>query len=157
MRWVLLWVGFCNSGWGLEPFEQPSYNEPNISWPGRFVCTQQGEVVQTLAVVPDVISIVDAETAEPIPTEEVRYGQRVAIVIIPAPPPMTTPRALEVVGPAAFGYPEVEYRPLGYYREPTPIPPSWGAQQKFTTSEEVFHSSGVMPAYFVLDFQIIVA
>nr|KAG5703046.1 hypothetical protein BaRGS_016207 [Batillaria attramentaria] len=71
----------------------------------------------------DIISIVDAETAEPIPTEEVRYGQRVAVVILPAPPPMATPRALEVVGPVPFGYPEVRYVPLGGYREPEPLAP----------------------------------
>jgi DUF917 family protein len=31
---------------------------------------------------------------------------------IPAPEMLKTPEALDVVGPAAFGYPEVEYVPL---------------------------------------------
>nr|KAG5688621.1 hypothetical protein BaRGS_033437 [Batillaria attramentaria] len=84
---------------------------------------QKGVSVETLAVVPDIITIVDAETAEPIPTEEVRYGQRVAVVVLPVPPPMATPRALEVVGPVPFGYPEVRYVPLGGYREPEPLAP----------------------------------
>ena len=88
-----------------------------------FLWLQKGVCQETLAVVPDIISIMDAETAEPIPTEEVRYGQRVAVVILPAPPPMTTPRALQVVGPVPFGYPEVQYTPLGlsliHISEPT--------------------------------------
>ena len=65
-----------------------------------------------LCSVPDLICIVDAETAEPITTEMLRYGLRVAVIGIPAPHLIATPEALEVVGPAAFGYPEVEYQPL---------------------------------------------
>jgi DUF917 family protein len=41
-----------------------------------------------------------------------RYGLRVAVLGIPAPRLIATPEALEVVGPAAFGYPEIAYRPL---------------------------------------------
>jgi len=65
-----------------------------------------------LCSVPDLICIVDAETAEPITTEMLRYGLRVAVIGIPAPPLIATPEALDVVGPAAFGYPDVAYRPL---------------------------------------------
>lgn len=65
-----------------------------------------------LCSVPDLICIVDAETAEPISTESLRYGLRVAVVGIPAPHLIATPEALEVVGPAAFGYPDVEFQPL---------------------------------------------
>lgn len=71
--------------------------------------TPDGEI---LAVVPDLISLVDADTAEPISTEIVRYGMRVVVVGIPAPAMLKTPEALDVVGPAAFGYPEVSYVPL---------------------------------------------
>ena len=73
------------------------------------VRTEDGSVICS---VPDLICIVDAETAEPITTEVLRYGLRVAVLGIPAPGMIATPKALEVVGPAAFGYPEVEYRPL---------------------------------------------
>lgn len=69
----------------------------------------QGTVISS---VPDLICIVDAETAEPITTEMLRYGLRVAVIGIPAPHLISTPEALEVVGPAAFGYPDVEYVPL---------------------------------------------
>jgi DUF917 family protein len=70
------------------------------------------EAGAVLCSVPDLICIVDAETAEPISTETLRYGLRVAVIGIPAPHLIATPEALEVVGPAAFGYPDVEYRPL---------------------------------------------
>ena len=65
-----------------------------------------------LAVVPDLICLVDADSAEPITTEIVRYGLRVVVLGIPAPPQLRTPEALVFVGPAAFGYPDVPYSPL---------------------------------------------
>ena len=67
---------------------------------------------RVLAVVPDLICIVDEDTGEPIGTEAIRYGLRVAVLGIPAPVELKTPRALEVVGPAAFGYPHVPFVPM---------------------------------------------
>ena len=71
-----------------------------------------------LATVPDLICIVDVETAEPVTTELLRYGLRIAVLGIPAPGLLKTEKALRVIGPAAFGYPDVPYRPLaGRYGE----------------------------------------
>lgn len=67
---------------------------------------------QAIAVVPDLIAMVDLTTAEPITSEIVRYGLRAAILGIPAPALMKTERALAVVGPGAFGYTDVPYAPL---------------------------------------------
>ena len=63
-------------------------------------------------VVPDLIMNLEMETGEPITTEMLRYGQQLAVVGIPAHDLMKTPEALKVVGPKAFGYPELEYVPL---------------------------------------------
>ena len=63
------------------------------------------------ATAPDLVCLVDELTAEPVTTEVVRYGLRVAVLGIPAPPLLRTEQALAVVGPRAFGY-DVEYRPL---------------------------------------------
>jgi uncharacterized protein len=65
---------------------------------------------ELLAVVPDLICILAAETAEPITTEGLRYGQRVTVVSITPPEIMRTPEALDVFGPAAFGL-DASYRP----------------------------------------------
>jgi DUF917 family protein len=65
---------------------------------------------EALAVVPDLICVLDAESAEPITTEGMRYGQRVRVIAITPPPVMRTPQALRVFGPAAFGLPH-EYSP----------------------------------------------
>jgi DUF917 family protein len=56
-------------------------------------------------VVPDLICVLEASTAEPITTETLRYGQRVTVVGISTPPLMRTPEALDTFGPGAFGLP----------------------------------------------------
>ncbi len=56
------------------------------------------------AMVPDLVCIVDAENGRAIGTEEQRYGLRVTVIVLPAPGLLTTPVALESVGPRAFGY-----------------------------------------------------
>ncbi len=61
---------------------------------------------QVLCIVPDLIAVLDAATAEPITTEGLRYGQRVAVVGISAAPIMRSPEALAVFGPQAFGLPD---------------------------------------------------
>ncbi len=64
-----------------------------------------------LAIVPDLICLLDVDNATPVPTERLRYGQRVHILAIRAPEIMRTPAALRVFGPRAFGL-DHDYRPL---------------------------------------------
>jgi hypothetical protein len=67
-----------------------------------------GEIVAT---VPDLICIVTEDTGEPVSTEVLRYGTRVAVLGVPAAPQLKTHAALQVVGPRAFGY-DVDFAPL---------------------------------------------
>ncbi|MGH7322015.1 MAG: DUF917 domain-containing protein [Candidatus Rokuibacteriota bacterium] len=53
---------------------------------------------------PDLICVMDSVSGEAIGTETVRYGQRVSVIALPAPPVLLTPKGLEHVGPRAFGY-----------------------------------------------------
>ena len=66
---------------------------------------------QLLAIVPDLICVLDSETAEPITTEMLRYGQRVKVMGVSVPAIMRTAEALAVFGPAAFGLDE-PFRPI---------------------------------------------
>ncbi len=63
------------------------------------VARLDGEVRVT---VPDLVCILDQETAEPITTETLRYGQRVRVVAVSAAPALRTPEALKLFGPQAF-------------------------------------------------------
>lgn len=65
----------------------------------------------TAALVPDLICVLDSETADPITTEGLRYGQRVVVFGISTPESMRTPEALEIFGPGAFGLAE-EFVPV---------------------------------------------
>lgn len=56
------------------------------------------------ASVPDLITVVDAQTADAVATELVRYGQRVAVIAFPCNPIWRTDRGLHIAGPRAFGY-----------------------------------------------------
>jgi hypothetical protein len=67
---------------------------------------------EVLATVPDLVCLVDEDTAEPVTTDALRYGQRVRVLGVPAPELLTTDAALEVIGPGAFGY-DLDYLPLG--------------------------------------------
>jgi hypothetical protein len=60
------------------------------------------------AAVPDLIVVLAADTATPIPSEALRRGDRVAVLAAPAHDVWRTEPGLAVAGPGAFGY-DVEY------------------------------------------------
>lgn len=68
----------------------------------------EGKVVAT---VPDLITILDTETLQPLHADTLAYGQYVAVLGIPVPGLMRTPLALKYVGPRCFGY-DIDYQPL---------------------------------------------
>lgn len=70
----------------------------------------EGRVVVT---VPHLICLLDLVSGEAVGTETARYGQRVALVAFEAPELFTTPRALEFVGPRAFGHDLDVVNPFG--------------------------------------------
>lgn len=57
-------------------------------------------------IVPDLICMVDRETAEPVTTEGLKYGQRLKVIGVSAAPMMRTDKALACFGPHAFGLDE---------------------------------------------------
>jgi DUF917 family protein len=74
----------------------------------NLIALRAGRVV---AIVPDLICVVDSDKAEPITTEGLRYGQRVKVLGISTPAMMRTPAALRTFGPTAFGMSE-EFVPV---------------------------------------------
>lgn len=81
-------------------------NENLVAW-------RDGEIVAT---VPDLIIALDADTGEPITTEGLRYGFRVAVVGMPCDERWTTPAGLEITGPRAYGF-DFDYHPVSAYPE----------------------------------------
>ena len=74
----------------------------------NLVALEDGDV---MASVPDLITLVDSQTADAVATEVVRYGQRVAVIAFPCAPIWRTAAGIEIAGPRAFGY-DVDYVPV---------------------------------------------
>jgi hypothetical protein len=74
----------------------------------HLVAIQDGQIVVS---VPDLITVLDIETGEPITTEGLRYGFRVVVLGMPCTPKWRTTAGLALVGPRYFGY-EIDYVPV---------------------------------------------
>ncbi|KAF2728931.1 hydantoinase [Polyplosphaeria fusca] len=74
-----------------------------------------------LAIVPDLISVIDAQNGENIGTPEYRYGLLVIVVGITASERWTSPRGIEIGGPKAFGLDHLNYKPLGRFVKPVSV------------------------------------
>src|SRR3546814_18360774 len=66
----------------------------------NLVATSGGKI---LAMVPDIITVMDRDTADTITTEKLKYGQRIKVIAAAAPAMLRDERALSFVGPRAFG------------------------------------------------------
>jgi DUF917 family protein len=64
-----------------------------------------------VVTVPDLIATLDIDTGEPITTEGLRYGFRVAVIAMPCAPAWRTPAGLKLVGPKYFGY-DIDFVPV---------------------------------------------
>lgn len=66
---------------------------------------------RTVTIVPDLITILDRESAEPVTAEMLAYGQRVKVLSYSCDPVLRRPEALAVLGPRCFGFDE-DFRPM---------------------------------------------
>ena len=88
---------------------QPPQPPMHIDVKNEFLMARVGD--ERVATVPDLIVVLDLETALPINAERIRYGQRVAVLGIGAPAFYRRPEALAVVAPRAFGF-DVPFVPI---------------------------------------------
>ena len=100
--------GFAKGMLKLAAFGNPNDKMDIVFQNENLVAWHNGEVVCT---VPDLICMVSLEDGEPIGTELLRYGLRVAVLGMPAPRELKSDRALNIVGPKAFGY-DAAYQPM---------------------------------------------
>lgn len=84
-----------------------------------------GKVVDTdeevLGVVPDLITVIDAQNGEAIGTPEYRYGLLVIVLGITASERWTSERGIEIGGPKGFGMDHLTYKPLGKFVKPVSV------------------------------------
>jgi hypothetical protein len=95
-------AGFVRGRISMTGIDDHSGRECEVEFQNEnLIVRSDGEV---LAAVPDLISLVDAESGRPMTTEGVRFGLRAHVVGIPSSPLWWRPQALRLVEPRAFGY-----------------------------------------------------
>jgi DUF917 family protein len=80
-----------------------------LDFQNEFLIARSGD--ETLVTTPDLIAVLDVETGEPITTEALRYGLRVAVIAMPCDAQWRAPAGLDLVGPGYFGY-DVPFVPV---------------------------------------------
>lgn len=102
--------GFAVGELELSGFDDCAGETAQIAIQNEFLIFRRDGRIEV--TVPDLIVVLDVDTGYPITTEVLRYGQRVAVVAIPCDDLLRSARALDVVGPAAFGFEDVSFSPL---------------------------------------------
>jgi DUF917 family protein len=80
-----------------------------VSFQNEFLIAQTDDDV--LVTTPDLITILDGETGNPITTETLRYGHRVAVIAMPCDRRWRSDAGMALVGPDYFGY-KTKYVPV---------------------------------------------
>ena len=111
--------GFVTGGVILEKLQHAvqtlDFDNAYVHFQNELLLVHKGKTAQEmteenlLASTPDLISILDHETGQPITTEQLRYGQRVDLIAYPCDPKWRTEKGIKVVGPDYFGY-GIEYK-----------------------------------------------
>lgn len=102
--------GFAVGHLALEGFGDFAGDTGKIDLQNEFLVFRRNGTVEVCT--PDLVVVLDSDTGLPITTEMLRYGQRIAVLGLPAHALMRSAKALEVVGPAAFGYHDITFTPM---------------------------------------------
>lgn len=87
-----------------------------------------------LAIVPDLVCVIDAQNGEAVGTPEYRYGLLVVVLGITASDKWTgSERGIELGGPKAFGFEHLQYQPLGKFTEPVSVIDEFDVSAKAST------------------------
>ncbi|MFT8879368.1 MAG: DUF917 domain-containing protein [Oenococcus sp.] len=93
----------------LEGIDQFAGKQASISFQNEnIIFKMDGRVMITA---PDIISMVDLDTLQPMTNEDLKYGKRVRILGLPCNAKWRTQAGIEMVGPRYFNY-DVDYQPV---------------------------------------------
>ncbi len=95
-------AGFVRGRIRLSGFDADSGSEAEIEFQNENLIVRSEDTV--LAAVPDLISLMESETGQPLTTEGIKYGIRAHVLGIPSSPLWWREEALPLVQPRAFGY-----------------------------------------------------
>jgi DUF917 family protein len=99
--------GYLRGSAEIEGLQEDRGSTCVLDFQNEFVIGRRDGTVRVTA--PDLICVLDSVSGDAIGTETLRYGQRVTVVALPAPPLLVSEKGLQHVGPRAFGY-DVDFR-----------------------------------------------
>lgn len=102
-------AGFVRGSATIEGLDADAGRTLRLEIQNENLVALEGE--RALAMVPDIITVLDSQSANAISTERLRYGQRVTVIAFPCDPIWRTARGLELAGPRHFGY-DLDYTPV---------------------------------------------
>jgi len=76
--------------------------EMHLDFQNEFLIAKIGDEV--IASVPDLITVLDMDSAKPITAEVLQYGYRLNVIAMPCDDKWKTEAGIKLAGPAAFGY-----------------------------------------------------
>ncbi|CAE6765107.1 DUF917 domain-containing protein [Paraburkholderia haematera] len=101
--------GFTRGSMVIEGAERDSGRRVTVNFQNEFLVAQ--DEVNVLATTPDLIILVDRETARAISTETLAYGMRVVLLACPCDAQWRSKLGIQTTGPRYFGY-SVDYEPV---------------------------------------------
>ncbi len=101
--------GFARGTALFEGVEEWSGHSFSLQFQNEFlIAHRDGNVLVTT---PDLITVLEAESGQPVTADSLRYGLRLKALAFPSNPQWRTPAGLALVGPRYFGY-DVDYTPF---------------------------------------------
>ncbi|MCB2127697.1 MAG: DUF917 domain-containing protein [Rhodobacteraceae bacterium] len=97
---------------GLDEFRGQTFR---LDFQNEFLMAERdGEIVATT---PDLLTVLDSETGNPVTADALRYGLRLKALVFPCDPQWLSPQGIDLVGPRYFGY-DIDYRPYQFRATP---------------------------------------
>ncbi|KAI8720101.1 hypothetical protein NCS52_00454600 [Fusarium sp. LHS14.1] len=106
----------------IVPFDTnaPTENEIRVTFQNENIHAFRAKDQVTLASVPDLICLLDAEDGRALGTQDYRYGLRVHVVVLVGNSQWTEGEGLKNGGPAAFGL-DIDYVPIAKAKAPSSV------------------------------------
>jgi len=101
--------GFARGTATLKGIDRYSAHTFKIDFQNEFLIARRD--AEAIVSTPDLITLLDIDTGEPVTTESLRFGLRVVGLGIPSDPKWRTSEGLKLVGPQYFGY-DIEFTPI---------------------------------------------
>lgn len=102
--------GFVRGEVVIEGSEKFSASRGEIHVQNEYLIFRRDGQIEV--IVPDLIVVLNADDGLALSTDMLRYGQRICVLALPAHDMLRTPKALAVIGPRGFGFPDLTFKQM---------------------------------------------